>query len=78
MSKESNGEFVAVHHPKDAMQAVRIREALEQAGIICYVENENVGAIWSGLVDGVATTTVMVPRPDADAAKQIIEDLHLA
>ena len=67
-------EFIAVFRTRDTVQSGFIRSALEEAGVICYVDNENFSAVRMG---GLGTMTVMVPRSQAERAGEIIRELGI-
>ena len=71
----SEDKFVAVCHPYDAIQAGLISSALEQVGIVCYVNNEGFAAVRSMTGSGVATMTLMVPQSQLEKAREVIVEL---
>lgn len=75
MNDAKDEQFISICQPKDAVQAGMIREALEQAGVNCYVSNENFSAIRTFGGVGAGTMAVMVPESQAEQATQIIKDL---
>ena len=70
----SGTKFVSIFQPYDAMQAGFIRDALEQADIVCYVNNENLSAIrMGGMGIGAGSMAVMVPVDRAEEAIEIVK-----
>ena len=70
--------FISIFKPYDAMQAGFIRDALEQADIVCYVNNENLSAIrMGGMGIGAGSMAVMVPVDRAEEAIEIIKGLGI-
>ena len=71
-------KFVPIFKPYDTTQAGFIREALEQADIICYVNNENLSSVrMGGIGVGVGSMTVMVPDNQTEQAIEIIKGLGI-
>ena len=78
MSNSNDTRFAAVFHPYNAMQAGLIRGALEQSGIVCYVNNENLsGMHFGGMGIGAGSMAVMVPENQAEDAMEIIKELGI-
>jgi len=74
----TDAKFVSIFRPYDAMQAGFIRDALEQADIVCYVNNENLSSIrMGGAGIGVGSMAVMVPEDRAEKAIEIIKGLGI-
>ena len=60
------------------MQAGFIREALEQADILCYVNNETLSSVRMGGIGlGVGSMSVMVPENQTEAAIELIKGLGI-
>ena len=73
MDNQNNEEFICVFQPMKHMQAGMIREALQDAGINCFVNNEAVSSMrFGGFGIGAGKMNVMVPRDQAEQAKKII------
>lgn len=69
-------QFICVFQPPDTVQAGMVRSALEDSGIPCYVNNENMSGLrFGGLATGAAAMQVMVPENQMDDALQIIREL---
>lgn len=78
MDNQNNEEFICIFQPMNHMQAGMIRDALLEADINCYVNNESTSAMrFGGFGIGAGTMNVMVPRDQAEQAKKIIESLPL-
>ena len=78
MSNSNDTRFTAVFHPHNAMQAGLIRNALEQSGIVCYVNNENLSGIrFGGIGIGAGSMAVMVPKNQAEDAMEVIKELGI-
>lgn len=77
MNDQDNTKFIAVFHPRDPLQAGMIREALEQAGVNCYVNNENF-SIQNGCISiGAGSMRIMVSEDQAEQAKDVITGLGM-
>ena len=72
MNRGDNSRFLPVCHPGTSIEAGMIREALEQAGVNFYIQNENFAAIRTITGIGAGTVTVMVPENEVERAKEII------
>ena len=71
-------KFISIFHPYDSTQAGFIREALEQADIVCYVNNENLSSVGMGGIGfGMGRMTVMVPENQGEQAIEIIRGLGI-
>ncbi len=78
MNKQDNIGFVCVFQPANSIHAGMIREALEQAGINCYVNNDIASSVRLGGVSiGAGATRVMVPDDSAAKAREIITGLGI-
>ena len=78
MNDQVDTEFIAVFHPQNHLQAGMIRVALEQANVNCYVDNETASSVRMGGVGiGAGSTTIMVPRYEAERALDIITGLAI-
>lgn len=78
MNSSKDTRFAAVFHPYNTMQAGLIRSALEESGIICYVNNENLSGIrFGGMGIGAGSMAVMVPENQAKDAVGIIKELGI-
>ena len=73
----SDPKFVSIFQPYDSTQAGFIRDALEQADIACYVNNENLSTMRGGLGIGVGSMAVMVPENQIEHAIEIIKVLGM-
>ena len=75
MKNMNNKTFVSIYHPHDSVHAGLISSALEHAGIVCYVNNENLSAIHMGSIGiGACSMAVMVPEDKAEEAINIIHE----
>lgn len=71
-------KFISIFQPYDTTQAGFIRGALEQANIVCYVNNEQTaGMRFGGMGIGASAMSVMVPESQAAEAIEIIKELGL-
>lgn len=78
MEDADKRRFVSVYQPLNPPQAGLIQGALEESGIVCYVNNENASVTrFGGIGFGAAGMAVMVPEDQAGQALQIIADLGL-
>jgi hypothetical protein len=78
MKNMDNEKFVPAFHPYNITQAGLIQGALEQANMICYINNENASGIrFGGIGMGAARMTVMVPESQLEKSLQIISELGL-
>ena len=78
MESMNDTKFVSIFQPYDATQAGFIRDALEQADIVCYVNNENIsGMRFGGMGIGAGSMAVMVPKDRAEEAIGIIKALGI-
>lgn len=74
--QDNNIKLVSVFQPRDTMQASMIRDALQQNGIDCCIENENFSNVrLGGWGTGAGTMNVLVSSEKADLAKEILADL---
>ena len=74
----NNTKFVSIFQPSDTIQAGLVQGALEQADIICYVNNENLSSIRTGGIGiGIGSMTVLVPETQAEKAIEIIKELGI-
>ena len=70
----NDSTFIPIFTPSDSIQAGLIHSVLEQADIICYVNNENFSAIrMGGLGMGAGGMSIMVPDNQAEQAIGIIK-----
>ena len=75
---KSSTKFIPVFQPRDTIEAGLISGALEHAGIVCYVNNENLSAVkMGGGGIGVGRMTVMVPESQITKSLEIIADLGM-
>ena len=75
---QDNIKFIAVFQPRDPVQAGIIREALVQANVNCYVNNEIFSSTRMGGVSiGAGSMSVMVPEDQAEQARDIITGLGM-
>lgn len=74
MNDQDNIKFISIFQPRDPVQAGMIREALVQASINCYVNNE-MGGMSIGA--GSMSTGIMVPEDQAEQARDIITGLGM-
>lgn len=78
MSNIINNRFIPVFHPHDSIQAELINSTLEQAGIVCYVNNGNLTSIYMGSIGiGAFSMVIMVPENMKELAEEIIKKLEL-
>lgn len=78
MKKPDSEKFVSAFQPYDTTQAGWIQSALEENGIICYVNNENASSVrFGGIGFGAASMMIMVPQTQLEEARRIISDLGL-
>ena len=78
MSNIINNRFVPVFQPNDTIQASLIESILEQAGIVSYVNNVNLSAIY-GAPTGIGAfgMAIMVPENMKKQAVEIIKNLEI-
>ncbi len=75
-NKEVKSTFVSIWQPGSPIQAGMIRDALEQANINCYVNNEVAcSARFGGVSLGAGGMAVMVPENEVGQARQILVGL---
>jgi hypothetical protein len=75
MNDQDNMKFITVFRPRDPVQAGMIREALVQASVNCYVNNETVQV---GCINiGAGSMSIMVPEDQAEQARDIITGLGM-
>ncbi|MDD5679455.1 MAG: DUF2007 domain-containing protein [Kiritimatiellae bacterium] len=78
MNDQDNTKFIAVFQPRTSVQSGMIREALEQADITCYVDNEHFSSVqMGGMSIGAGSMKVMVPEDQTEQAKDIIAGLGI-
>ena len=79
MNDQDNIKFISVFQPRDPVQAGMIREALVQASVNCYVNNEMGGmSIGAGSMStGAGSMRIMVPEDQAEQARDIITGLGM-
>jgi len=79
MTDDADIRFVPVCQPGGAIQAGMIREALQQAGVNCYVENETFSMVrlGGGAGTGLGAMRAMVPADQVDRARAIIAELDV-
>ncbi|MBU4200437.1 MAG: DUF2007 domain-containing protein [Verrucomicrobia bacterium] len=75
MQPDPHSSFVDIFHPRTSYEAGIIRETLKQEGINVYINNENFANTGMVIGTGMDTMKVMVPRTDADKARDLIEQL---
>ena len=74
----NDAKFVPIFQPYDVMQAGFIRSALEDADILCYINNENFSSVrMGGMGLGIGGMTIMVPDNQAEQAIGIIKQLEI-
>jgi len=72
----NDAKFISIFQPYDVIQAGLIRSVLEQADIICYVNNENFSSLrMGGMGLGVGSMSIMVPDNQSEQAIEIIQQL---
>ena len=77
MKDKGASAFIDVFHPANSLESSLIRETLEVEGLNAYVNNENFYNTGAILAIGADTIRIMVPREDADRAKEVISGLGL-
>jgi hypothetical protein len=78
MKNMNDTKFVSIFHPHDVTQAGFIRCALEEADIVCYINNENTaGTHFGGIGLGAASMAVMVPDNQVQEAREILKELGI-
>ena len=60
------------------LEAEELSRALEREGIRCFLNNENMGALFPGAMGGISggglgRVGIMVPSPIADRAEQVVQ-----
>ena len=78
MNNQDKMKLVSVFQPRNPVQAGMIREALTQASVNCYVDNETFSGVQMGGISiGAGKMSVMVPEDQAEQAKEIIAGLGM-
>lgn len=78
MNNQDDPRFVSICQPADPVQAGMIREALEQANVTFYIDNETTSTVrFGGVGIGAGRMTVMVPEGQIDQATQILAALGI-
>jgi hypothetical protein len=76
-SFDEPGTLVRVHESLGLAEAEELERALDLAGIPCFLNNENMAALFPGAFGGVSGlglghVVIMVPSDFANAAREII------
>ncbi len=75
--RPENLDLVLIRSCFGLVEAEELSRALEREGIRCFLNNENMGALFPGAMGGVSgaglgRVGIMVPSPIADRAKKVI------
>ena len=69
----SSGERLVTVRVARQIEAQIIKGRLESEGIPVLLSYESAGLVWGLTVDGIGEVRIMVPKPLAEQAKEILE-----